>query len=158
MNLEFGIRNAWGVCPNSYFPVPNSRFLIVPYFLHASALDTVLRHAERATPRECCGVLVGREGEILQAVEARNLAEDPNRYLLDPQDHIAILRRVRAAGLAVLGFYHSHPHSAARPSETDQAEASYPGHLYLIVGRGEEVRLFRLIGGNFVETPFVTVT
>ena len=124
---------------------------------HRSALDTVLRHAERANPRECCGVLVGRDDEILQAVEARNLSEDPNRYLLDPADHIAIRRNARAAGLAVVGFYHSHPHSAARPSATDQAEAAYPDHLYLIVGV-DEVRLFRLARGNFVETPFVTVT
>ena len=125
--------------------------------LHRAALEAVLRHAERASPRECCGVLVGREDEILQAVEARNLSEDPNRYLLDPADHIAIRRDARAAGLAVVGFYHSHPHSAARPSATDQAEAAYPDHLYLIVGV-DEVRLFRLAGGNFVETPFVTVT
>ena len=125
--------------------------------LHGSALEAILRHAERANPRECCGVLVGREGEILEAVEARNLADDPNRYFLDPEDHIVIRRRARAAGLAVVGFYHSHPHSAARPSETDRAEATYPDHLYLIVGEGE-VRLFRLTEGNFVETHFVTVT
>ncbi len=106
-------------------------------------------------------MLVGREGEVLQAVEARNLAEDPNRFLLDPQDHIDIRRRARAEGLAVVGFYHSHPHTSARPSETDRAEAVYPGHLYLIVGLtapDPDVRLFQLADGNFVETPFVTVT
>ena len=117
----------------------------------------MLDHAERAKPRECCGVLVGRDDQILQAVEARNLAPDPNRYLIDPADHIAIRRNARAAGLAVVGFYHSHPHSAARPSATDQAEATYPDHFYLIVG-DDAVRLFRLTGGNFVEAAFVTVT
>ena len=129
--------------------------------LHRLALDAVLRHAERATPRECCGVLVGREGEVLQAVEARNLADDPNRFVLDPRDHIDIRRRARAAGLSVVGFYHSHPHSPAQPSETDRAEAAYPGHLHLIVGLSApepEVRLFQLADGNFVETQFVTVT
>jgi desampylase len=117
----------------------------------------VLRHAESARPRECCGVLVGRDDEILQAVAARNLADDPNRFLLDPADHIAIRRDARTAGLAVIGFYHSHPHSAAHPSASDLAEASYPDHLYLIVG-ADGVRLFRLTGGNFAEAPFVTVT
>lgn len=141
---------------NSKFLIPNSEFHL-PYRLHRSALEAILRHAERVNPRECCGVLVGREGEILEAVEARNLADDPNRYFLDPQDHIDIRRRARASGLGVVGFYHSHPRSAARPSETDQAEASYPDHLYLIAGEGD-VRLFRLKNGNFVETPFVTVT
>ena len=102
-------------------------------------------------------MLVGRGDEILQAIAARNLADDPNRYLLDPADHIAIRRNARAAGLAVVGFYHSHPHSAARPSPTDEAEATYPDHLYLIVG-ADGVRLFRLTCGNFAEAPFVTVT
>ena len=106
-------------------------------------------------------MLVGREGEVLQAVEARNLADDPNRFVLDPQDHIDIRRRARAAGLSVVGFYHSHPHSPAQPSETDHAEATYPGHLHLIVGLSAskpEVRLFQMTDGNFVETQFVTVT
>src|SRR5262245_14836925 len=137
--------------------VRHFQFSLVNCKLHRAALDAIRRHAERVKPRECCGVLVGRDDEILEAREGRNLADDPNRYLLDPADHIAIRRSARAAGLAVVGFYHSHPHSAARPSATDQAEATYPDHLYLIVG-AEEVRLFRLAGGNFVEAPFVTVT
>ena len=137
---------------NSKFQIPNSEFR-----LHRSALEAIHRHAERESPRECCGVLVGRDAEIVQAIAARNLADDPNRYVLDPADHIAIRRNSRAAGLAVIGFYHSHPHSAARPSETDQAEGTYPDHLYLIVG-ADGVRLFRLTSGNFAEAPFVTVT
>jgi len=132
-------------------------FSIVNCKLHRAALEAILRHAERANPSECCGVLVGRGDEILQALAARNVADDPNRYVLDPADHITIRRNARAAGLAVVGFYHSHPHSAARPSATDQAEATYPDHLYLIVG-ADGVRLFRLTGGNFAEAPFVTVT
>ena len=117
----------------------------------------MLRHAESARPRECCGVLVGHDDEIVEAIAARNVADDPNRYVLDPADHITIRRNARAAGLAVIGFYHSHPHSAAHPSATDLAEASYPDHLYLIVGV-DAVRLFRLTGGNFAEAAFVTVT
>ena len=125
--------------------------------LPATVLEAVVRHAESARPHECCGILIGRGDEIVDAVGARNLADDPNRYLIDPQDHIDVRRRARAAGLSIVGFYHSHPHSAAWPSPTDCAEATYPDHLYLIVGQGE-VRLFRLSDGNFVETPFVTVT
>src|SRR5262245_28744424 len=106
--------------------VRHFQFSIVNRKLHRAALEAILRHAERASPRECCGVLVGRDDEILQAVAARNVADDPNRYVLDPADHIAIRRDARAAGLAVIGFYHSHPHSAAHPSATDLAEATYP--------------------------------
>jgi proteasome lid subunit RPN8/RPN11 len=88
-------------------------------------------------------------------VPARNLAESPTRFLIDPSDHIAAIRRARRRGRQVVGFYHSHPTSAAFPSETDRREANYPDHLYLIVGLAAEppeFRLFRFNGRDFVET------
>jgi len=98
---------------------------------------------------------------VTEAAAARNIADEPTRFLIDPQDHIDAIRRARTSGLAVVGFYHSHPHSAAIPSETDRAEATYPDHLYLIVGLAAatpEIRLFRFTtDGNFLELAFVTV-
>ena len=97
----------------------------------------------------------------MAAAPARNIAADPTRrFEIDPQDHIHVRRDARGRGLAVLGFYHSHPRSPALPSPTDLAEASYPDHLYLIVSLGAavpDVGLFRLEGGNFRATRFVTV-
>jgi proteasome lid subunit RPN8/RPN11 len=97
-------------------------------------------------------MLIGSAGAITSAIRARNLSDDPSRFLVDPQDHIQARREARAAGLDVVGFYHSHPHSAAEPSPSDLAEASYPNHLYLIVGlAGEaaELRLYRFTGEAF---------
>lgn len=54
----------------------------------------------------------------------------------------------------MIGFYHSHPHSAPFPSDTDVAEWTYTDHVQLIVGvRDEkrEARLFRLVGGETIE-------
>ena len=130
--------------------------------LSRSALDTVIAHAERAQPLECCGVLLGRQPDaISEAAEIRNVAQDPDRYLLDPKGHLDVRRQARQRGLEIVGFYHSHPHSSARPSARDIAEATYPGHFYLIVALGEvqpEIRLYQLTDGNFDETPYVTVT
>ena len=130
--------------------------------LHRSALDTIITHAERTRPLECCGVLLGRHlDEIAEAVEVRNVAEDPNRYVLDPKGHLDARRQARPRGLKIVGFYHSHPHSSARPSARDLAEASYPDHFYMIVALKEappEIRVYRLTDGNFAETPYVTVT
>jgi len=115
--------------------------------------DAVIAHARAAAPSECCGVLIGSEGAITSAVAANNLSGNPNRFLVDPADHIRASREARAAGLDVVGFYHSHPHSAAVPSETDLAEAwTYPNHLHLIVGlTGEaaDVRVYRFTGEKF---------
>jgi proteasome lid subunit RPN8/RPN11 len=98
-------------------------------------------------------MLVGSSREITSAVRARNLSNEPSRFLIDPKDHIQARRDARASGLDVVGFYHSHPHSAAEPSETDRAEAwLYPNHLHLIVGLKNEaadVRLYRFTGETF---------
>ena len=115
-----------------------------------AALDAIRTHAAEARPRECCGLLVGVGGAILRAVRAGNLAPDPNRYLIDPADHVRAIREARAGGLDVVGFYHSHPHSAADPSPTDLAEGSDAESVYLIAGvrdGREDVRLFRLRRG-----------
>lgn len=104
-------------------------------------------------------MLIGSGERIDEARPARNAAEQPAvRFLIDPRDHLAALKDARQRGLAVVGFYHSHPRSPAVPSETDRAEAAYPGHLFLIVGLGGErpdLRLYRFVDGNFLPVPFV---
>jgi len=115
-------------------------------------LTDIVAHAREAAPAECCGLLVGAGNTILTAPRARNLSDNPNRFLLDPHDHVRALRGARSQGLDVIGFYHSHPHSAPEPSPTDIAEATYLDDLYLIVSlRGEspEIRLFRCERGSF---------
>jgi proteasome lid subunit RPN8/RPN11 len=125
------------------------------------ALDAIVRRARAAAPDECCGVLIGNADVVKEAVEARNIADHPpTRFLIDPKDHFDAVRSARQCGLDVIGFYHSHPRSRASPSPSDVAEASYPDHLFLIVGLTTEppdVQLFRFADGNFVATPFVTV-
>lgn len=114
--------------------------------------DAIVAHAHETAPAECCGMLVGTAGSIVAAVRASNLSEDPARYLIDPRDHIRARREARACLQDVIGFYHSHPDSHARPSPTDLAEASYPDSLYLIVGvinNGPDVRLYRFDGKAF---------
>jgi len=126
-----------------------------------AVVDAVVSHARSAAPDECCGLLLGAEGRVVDARPARNAADDARRrYVLDPKDHFDGRREARARGLDVIGFYHSHPRSPAAPSESDRAEATYDGHLYLIVGLAAEppeVALYRVERGNFLEVRFVTV-
>ena len=123
--------------------------------------DRLIAHAREESPRECCGLLLGRGDEVAEARRARNVASSPEtRFVIDPKDHIDARRDGRARGLEILGFYHSHPHGAAVPSATDLAEAAYPGCVYAIIGLGAdvpEVRVFEVANGNFHERPLVTV-
>lgn len=128
--------------------------------IRAGVIADVVRHAREAAPAECCGLLLGGDGEIGEAVRTRNASGDPSRFVIDPADHIARRREARNRGLAVLGFYHSHPRSAAVPSATDRAEAAYPGHLYLIVGLASDppdLGLYQFDAGNFRQVRFVTL-
>jgi proteasome lid subunit RPN8/RPN11 len=106
-------------------------------------------------------LLLGRDAEIVETLRARNIAGDPaTRFLIDPVDHFNAIRTARSRSLEVVGFYHSHPGSAARPSARDQAEFDYPDHLYAIVGlqrEPAEVRLYRFASGTFQPVSFVTV-
>ena len=66
-------------------------------------------------------------------------------------------REARARNLDVLGFYHSHPHSAADPSPTDLAEATYPELLYVIVSlavKPADVRMYRLDSQQATEIEY----
>lgn len=125
-----------------------------------SVLNAIVAHARTAAPAECCGVLVGSEGTVFDAVPARNLSDRPaTRYVLDPRTHFETQRHARARQLAVVGFYHSHPASDPEPSETDVAEAAYPGALYLIVGLAQahpRVRAFAFVDGRLEESTIVS--
>ena len=126
--------------------------------VRTGVLEAIVAHALGARPSECCGILLGKDDEIVEAVRTGNLAQSANRFLIDPKDHIDVRRAARDRGLDVIGFYHSHPSSTGEPSATDLAEASYPNHLYLIVGLGSSIpdaRLYRLASSGFLELSFV---
>jgi len=133
----------------------------VEFRIKNAAVDAIVAHAREAAPAECCGLLLGHDGEVVAAVRTRNIAEQPStRFFVDPKDHIHQRREARNRGLDIVGFYHSHPRSPAEPSETDRAEAGYDNHLYLIVSLASDppaVSAYALEHGNFRALPFVTV-
>jgi proteasome lid subunit RPN8/RPN11 len=132
--------------------------------VRVAVVERVIEHAQRTAPEECCGLLIGGGAEVIEAVAARNIADQrAARFLIEPRDHLDALRSARSRGLEVVGFYHSHPRSAAAPSETDLAEANYPHQLSLIVGlgpagpcpRSPDVRLYEYSEGTFLQIGFV---
>jgi len=99
----------------------------------ADVIAAMIDHARQDAPLECCGLLLGVPGRIDEGVRTRNVKASVKAYLIDPAEHLAVMKRVRAEGRAVLGAYHSHPRSPAVPSPTDLAEAHYEEFLYVIV-------------------------
>jgi proteasome lid subunit RPN8/RPN11 len=129
------------------------------FHIAPEALQSIVAQARAVEPAECCGLLIGSGSVIAEAIQTLNVSEIPNRFFIDPKGHIEGRRDARRRGLEVLGFYHSHPHTRAEPSETDRAEAAYPGALYLIVSLATdpaEARLFRFERDDFVEIALVS--
>lgn len=122
-------------------------------------LEAMTAHARQTDPAECCGLLVGTPLLIDESVPTENLAVRPTRFQVDPLEHIKLNRRLRGSGRAVIGAYHSHPHSAAEPSELDIAEAHYPEFVHIIVSLVGDipgrVRAYRIRDGR--ATPLTLV-
>ena len=129
--------------------------------LPAHVEAVVIAHARRDRPAECCGLLLGNGEEIREAVPTRNAADHPlRRYLVDPHEYFHVIRSARQRSLQVIGVYHSHPHSSATPSATDQAEG-FSQFIFLIVGLAvdpPEVSGWTWADGNFTALPIVRFT
>jgi proteasome lid subunit RPN8/RPN11 len=82
-------------------------------------------------------------------------ASAERRYLIAPREVLAAMKRARAAGLDLVGVYHTHPNHPAVPSEFDR-DAAAPEWSYVILsvrdGAVAEVRSWVLDG---LEGPFV---
>jgi proteasome lid subunit RPN8/RPN11 len=122
--------------------------------------EKIRRHGEEGYPHECCGALLGRdadaqavparaEREVLEIFPVQNRREDSprNRFAVNSEDVREADGAARAQGLDVIGWYHSHPDHAARPSEYDR-EHAWPWYSYIIVsvasGKAQQLTSWRL--------------
>ncbi|MDQ3071315.1 MAG: M67 family metallopeptidase [Acidobacteriota bacterium] len=101
--------------------------------LPAAVREALVAHAQREAPIECCGLLIGKGNAVSDAHPARNKEGSHTRFQINPADHFAAIRKARAAGLDVIGAYHSHPETPALPSARDIAEASEGAPVMVIV-------------------------
>ncbi|GMO18945.1 MAG: M67 family metallopeptidase [Spirochaetaceae bacterium] len=101
--------------------------------------------AESVYPNECCGIIFGSiEDGIAGAEEVRRVhslqtvvntfesEERYHRFRIESDTLLCAERSALRRGIAVLGFYHSHPDHNARPSDYDRIHA-LPFYSYVIV-------------------------
>ncbi|MEA2427393.1 MAG: [CysO sulfur-carrier protein]-S-L-cysteine hydrolase [Thermoleophilaceae bacterium] len=121
--------------------------------------DALVRHAEEDAPNECCGYARMDDGRVVEVFRSENLRHSPYGYELDPRSLLAA-NDLDDDGHGVM-IYHSHPKSAAEPSQTDINLAHYPHWLYVIVAPSDpedekKVRAWRIEDGK-VEPEDVAV-
>jgi len=111
--------------------------------LSSKLREELEEQARESYPREACGLLLGhrspRQARVLELARARNINRDGprHRYELAPEDFRAADKAARAAGLVILGVWHSHPDGSAKPSPADLAGA-WEGWSYLIAALDAE--------------------
>jgi len=113
--------------------------MIQTLILPPTLADQIMREARAAHPAECCGLIEGRieAGTVARALAChptRNLAQNPDRFEIDPAAHIALLRALRGTDRRLIGCYHSHPNGRPEPSAHDLGGAAEDGFIWLIAG------------------------
>ena len=106
-------------------------------------LENIREHGIRDYPYECCGLLLGRydaDGKLVSETypisNAREESAKRNRFLIEPEELMRGEKYARSQELEIVGFYHSHPDSPARPSQYD-LEHAWPTYSYIIVSTSE---------------------
>ena len=101
-----------------------------------------------------------RAGDIIEALAlhpTRNLASAPDRFEIDPAEHIRLLRALRGTGREIVGCYHSHPDGAPAPSPRDRCSAHDENFVWLIAGLDAAGTVtpagFLFRGGDFHPLP-----
>ncbi len=117
--------------------------------------EEIVAHARGHAPRECCGVIAGRDGELTRLHRLTNLEPGVSRYLFDDEEFYKIYWGIENRGKELLAVYHSHPVTVAWPSTTDVEFAFWPEAVYLIcslqVPQEPVIRGFRIIDGQIFE-------
>ena len=113
-----------------------------------AVLEEIHAHGREAYPEECCGALLGSSlaggGRVMRAERTINASEEARerRFRVAPRDYLRLERLADALGLALLGFYHSHPDHGAAPSDYDR-EHAFPSLHYVVLavasGRPQEI-------------------
>jgi [CysO sulfur-carrier protein]-S-L-cysteine hydrolase len=103
--------------------------LKIPKTIH----DRILAHARDEAPKECCGLLAGKNGTAETIYPMTNIHQSPATYMIDPKEQFAVFKEMRAKENDLVAIYHSHPATAAYPSATDVRLAYYPDAVYVIV-------------------------
>lgn len=119
------------------------------------AWDEMWIHAQQNPDEEVVGVLLGTMGShvttVIGSAEMVNMASDRTSfYEVDPVQMCLLWDAVdeEEGPETVVGFYHSHPHTSAEPSEADIALA-HPGYTYVVCSlRDREARSFVLGDGS----------
>jgi proteasome lid subunit RPN8/RPN11 len=119
----------------------------------------IVEQGLREFPNECCGVIAAADGVPVKVFTMKNADASPVTYRLDGKEQLQVFDEMEEQGWELWAIYHSHTHSDAYPSETDQRLAFYPDSRYILLSlqdRSEPViRSYFIREGEVTEEELV---
>lgn len=123
--------------------------------LKKGLFEQIVKECIKELPNEACGILAGKEARIQKVYEMTNVDKSPSTYFMDAKEQFKVMKEIRNLGLEMLGIYHSHVASPARPSAHDVELAFYPEASYVIVSLEDKnnpcIRSFKIKEGTITE-------
>lgn len=129
--------------------------------------DRIVEQGRAGKPLEICGLLAGcqngDETHVLEIYPAQSDDKSELTYTVNARDYMQAEKTARAAGMQLVGIYHTHPATQPYPSPTDVKQAhwgdsddlTFPGFSYLIVSLRDvehpEARSFKIEGRRIPE-------
>src|SRR5215213_1071400 len=125
------------------------------FHLPAAMREEIVTHAIAESPRECCGVILGRDGELIELRRLTNTFPGNDFYEPDAGELYRLLVETDQSGTEIAAIYHSHPVSRAYPSQRDVEYAGWPESVYLICSlerpSSPVIRAYRIVDGEITE-------
>lgn len=127
--------------------------------LKRSDYEAMVAWAQGLAPLEACGLIAGTgddggEQVVRRVFFCENTDASSEHFTIDPAEQLRCLKEARANGWRMLGNWHSHPETPARPSREDIRLARDSSANYLILSLAEPghpaLNAFRVEHDGFV--------
>lgn len=103
--------------------------------------EGIIEYVKRGLPNEACGLLagdiIGEEVWIRKVYYLTNVDASNEHFRVDPKEQLEAIKDIRSKQLQLIGNFHSHPETPARPSEEDKRLAYDSNLVYAIVSLEE---------------------
>jgi proteasome lid subunit RPN8/RPN11 len=128
-----------------------------------ATVEGIVAHCLDSDPLEACGLLVGAAGvggesHVESFFPTQNAAASARVYEVEPHGLLVADRQAAKDRQDLIGVYHSHTHTEAKPSPTDIRQAPDPLWHYLVVSLRDahpSLRSWEIAAGKITEEPVV---
>ena len=106
--------------------------------LNQKQVDTLIEHSEKAGISESCAMLLGTHNDqqwnVKEVFLARNAhADSETNFIITPEELLQGYELAEKKQLELVGIFHSHPNSAASPSNIDKKFMKVNGDVPWII-------------------------